>query len=685
MALPCSVCAQSEVVLTNAAQLLMSTNAAEGVRARITGVVTYYDRRNHLAFVQDATAGTYVEPTWRIIAPRGFDQPIKAGLLVTLEGRSRRGKFAPFLNHGPTARIHGHVEELPLPMHPLRDSLLDPTFHSQWIQVEAFVRETEIEKRTGRLRLGLTFGPHRFNAFVPGDWETIPDNLLKSDVRVRGVYGSIFNDQRQLVDMRLFVPSLNEITVIDPGMSLAFSQEPRRIAEIMQFNPHLTERIHLRGTVLAHLPGEGIYLRGEDGAIWVGADHTKPLTAGQRVSVVGFPRAGEIRPLLLDAIVKELEETEAPIPVRATPEQVLGRALDGELVRVEARLANLLERPGNSILLLQSERATFNARVLDAAPIADKLRTNSWVEITGICVLEGKSEISATGSRDNLVRAQIEPTSFTLIVRDLADIRVLQSPPWWTPEGVRKVIIGMAVLTGAVALWVAVLRRKVGQQTAIIAERIEMERIAEERARIARELHDTLEQELVGIKMALDTADSRIESSPERARRALDQARAMIRRSQSEARQSVWDLRAANLSHAQLDEALRELILPLNETARTNVRVETEVTAHPALDGVSKNHILRIAQESVTNSLKHADANEVNVFLRLDEQIVELEVTDDGAGFDVPDSLGQNGHFGMIGMHERAGKLGGTLRVNSEPGAGSKIQLTVPLKHQPKA
>ena len=656
---------EADVVLTNAAQLLMSTNAAEGLAVRITGVVTYYDQKNHHAFVQDATAGTYVEPSWRIVAPDGFTRPIEAGMVVILEGRSRRGRFAPFLSDNPTARILGQVKELPLPMHPLRDSLLDPTFHSQWIQVEAFVREAEIEYATGRLRLGLTFGPRRFNAYVPGDWKDIPMNLLKSDIRVRGVYGSIFNDQRQLVDMRLFVPSMNEITVMDPGMSLAFSQEPRRIEEIMQFNPHLTERIHVRGMVLAHLPGEGLYLRGEDGAIWVGSDHANALAAGQMVSVVGFPRAGEIRPQLLDAIVKELDQTENPAPVTATPEQVLERALDGELVRVEARLANLLERPGNSILLLQSERTTFNARLLDPQPIADALQTNSWVEVTGICVLEGK--------------AGNDSTSFTLIVRELADVRVLQSPPWWTPEGVRKVVLGMAILVGAVALWVIILRRKVNQQTAIIADRIEMERIAEERARIARELHDTLEQELVGIKMALDTADSRIESSPDRARRALDQARAMIRRSQSEARQSVWDLRAANLAHAELDEALRELILPLNETDGTNVRVEAKLAQHPALDGVAKNHILRIAQESVTNAIKHSAAKAIVVNLQVSSEVLNLKVHDDGAGFDVSRSPDQDGHFGLIGMRERAGKLGGRLTIESDSDRGTTIHLSVPL------
>jgi signal transduction histidine kinase len=671
----------STVVLTNAAQVrqLSSAAAAEGLLVRVRGVVTYFDPENELAFVQDPTAGTYVDPAWRVIESPAYSGPIMAGLMVELTGHSRPGRFAPFVSHNPAVKVLRLMDSLPEPMRPLRGLLLDPTFHSQWIELEVFVRNARIDN--GRLRMGLTYGPRHFEAFVTGDWQNgiVPPELLKSDVRIRGVYGSIFNDQRQLVDMRLFVPSTNEIAVIDPGMSLAFAQAPRGIGEIMQFNPNPTERIHVQGMVLAQLPGEGLYLRGEDGAIWVGTDHEETLAPGQTVSVVGFPRPGEVRPLLLDAIVKVLEPVGEPEPVVLTAERVLGRPVDGDLVTVEARLVDLLERPGNSTLLLQSERTTFSARLLDSTPIEQALEAGSWLKLTGICVMKGDLSAGTDPSSGSLVRTEAKPTSFSLIIRNQADIALLHTPPWWTPDRVRNLLLGMAAATAGFLLWGALLRHKVNEQTVVIAERIEMERIAEERARIARELHDTLEQELVGIKMALDSAASRLDSAPEKAKHSIDQARAMIRRSQAEARQSVWDLRAANLAQENLDEALEELISPLSQPEGTQVLVETGLTVQPDFDGVIKNHVLRIAQESVTNALKHADAGRVSVRMTSTDQELDLQITDDGCGFDVASQAGKNGHFGLIGMRERAYKLNGRLSLQSEPGKGSTVRLILPM------
>ena len=675
--------AGAQVILTNAAQLRqLSTNAASArLQARVTGVVTYYDAPNHLAFVQDPSAGTYVSPTWRITEPDDFSGSVESGMLVEVSGRSQPGRFAPFLSGEPTARILGRAEAFPEPIRPLRGQLLEPTFHSQWIEVEAFVRTVGFDR--GRLRLGLAYGPRRFEALVTGDWESreVPPELLKSDVRVRGVYGSIFNDERQLVNMRLLVPSIEQITVIDPGMSLAFAQEPKAIDEIMQFNPNRSERIHLRGVVLAHLVGEGLYLRGDHGAVWVGTEYDQPLAPGQLVSVVGFPRPGEVRPLLLDAIVKVLDEFKEPEPRVLAAEQVVEEPVDADLVTMEARLVDLLERPGNSMMLLQGERTSFSARLLEDAPLSKSLKNGSWMKLTGICVMQGEQLTGADPESGNLVSTQPKPTGFSLIVRDQSDLEVLQGPPWWTLGRVRNLLLVMAAVTGGIFLWGAMLRHKVREQTVFIAEQIEHERIAEERARIARELHDTLEQELVGIKMALDTAASRLDAAPEKARRSIDQARAMIRQSQAEARQSVWDLRAANLAQEDLDKALAELLTPLSQPDGTVVSVTTNLNGRPPFDGVMKNHVLRIAQESVTNALKHAAADQVTVRLETGPDELELCVEDNGSGFDLAGESGKNGHFGLIGMRERANKLNGRLLLKSEPGKGSTVRLLVPFKN----
>lgn len=674
-----SVTAQT---LTNAAQIrqLSWDEAAQGLPARVRGVVTYYDPDNHLAFVQDPTAGTFVDPQWRIVEPEGFAGSIEAGMEVELTGRTMPGRFAPFLSQRPLAKILGRVRAMPVPQQPLRGQLLEPSFHSQWIQLEAFVRG--VERDGNRLLLKMTHGPRHFDALVPGDWtgRPPPANLIRSDVRISGVYGSVFNDRRQLVGMRLHVPSLEHVEILDPGMSVAFRQLPRRISEIMQFKPHETERIHLSGTVLLHLPGKGFYLRGEDGAIWVGSDHESNLEAGAHVSVVGFPRAGDLRPVLLDAVVQRLEATHDPQPIFVRAEKIMAIALDGDLVSTEARLVDLLEPADQSLLLLQSGGVTFHARLLHNDAAAETLEPGSMLQLTGICVMQSTTDFEQFGSTDNLLQSHTRPVAFDLIVRDRSDIEVLQLPPWWTPERIRNAVMGLIAIAAAAGLWGLLLRRKVREQTAVISERIELERISEERARIARELHDTLEQELVGITMQLDTAVARLESSPDRARQSLDRARAMIRHSQSEARQSVWDLRAANLSSTCLEHALRELLLPLQASEGPVIEVATGIEDSLPFDGVAKNHILRIAQESVTNALKHARATKIRVHLKTDTESLNLLITDNGAGFDPAANEDRNGHFGLIGMRERAGKLNAQIALDSEPGSGATISLKVPLR-----
>ena len=141
-----------DLLLTNAAQIrqLAPSVAAQQIPARIHGVVTYYDLTNHLAFVQDVTAGTYVDPVWRVTDTRDSITPITAGLIVELSGRTQEGRFAPFLSHNPTALILGQSDGFPEPLHPMQHLLLDPTFHSQWVELDVFIRDAELD--AGRLR-----------------------------------------------------------------------------------------------------------------------------------------------------------------------------------------------------------------------------------------------------------------------------------------------------------------------------------------------------------------------------------------------------------------------------------------------------------------------------------------------------------------------------------------------------
>ncbi|MEO8593195.1 MAG: two-component regulator propeller domain-containing protein [Candidatus Solibacter sp.] len=203
--------------------------------------------------------------------------------------------------------------------------------------------------------------------------------------------------------------------------------------------------------------------------------------------------------------------------------------------------------------------------------------------------------------------------------------------------------------------------------------------VLEERARLAREIHDTLAQGFVGISSQLDAVALSMPDQSTPARSYLDMARRMARHSLTEARRSVMDLRSAQLEGQDLAAAIESGARLW--TAGSGVDVDFEVTGTAAqLPEETEQHLLRIAQEAITNALKHAKATKIHVKLHRENQDLRLHVGDNGRGFDQQDVFSSRaGHFGLIGMRERAERLGGKLKLASNPGQGTEVEVTVPL------
>jgi len=203
--------------------------------------------------------------------------------------------------------------------------------------------------------------------------------------------------------------------------------------------------------------------------------------------------------------------------------------------------------------------------------------------------------------------------------------------------------------------------------------------VLEERARLAREIHDTLAQGFVGISSQLDAVALSMPTESGPARTYLDLARRMARHSLTEARRSVMDLRASALDSQDLAAAIESGTRMW--TAGSGVDVEVDVEGPPAqLPEEMEQNLLRIAQEAVTNALKHASAHRIGVKLHQEARKLYLRVVDDGRGFDQQDAFSsRGGHFGLIGMRERAERMGGELRLASHPGEGTQLEVTVPL------
>jgi signal transduction histidine kinase len=203
--------------------------------------------------------------------------------------------------------------------------------------------------------------------------------------------------------------------------------------------------------------------------------------------------------------------------------------------------------------------------------------------------------------------------------------------------------------------------------------------VLEERSRLAREIHDTLAQGFVGISSQLDAVAMCMEEHESPARKHLDLARRMARHSLTEARRSVMDLRASVLEGQDLPAALQAGARMW--TAGSGVEVDVDVSgAVIELPRDVEQHLLRIAQEAVANTLKHSGATRILIRLHVESRKLYLRIKDNGRGFDQEGAFASvGGHFGLIGMRERAERLGGELRLTSDAGEGTEVQVSVPL------
>jgi two-component system, NarL family, sensor kinase len=196
---------------------------------------------------------------------------------------------------------------------------------------------------------------------------------------------------------------------------------------------------------------------------------------------------------------------------------------------------------------------------------------------------------------------------------------------------------------------------------------------AEERTRLAREIHDTLAQGLTAITLQLETADALLEVNDPapRARQAVQQALSLTRQNLEDARRSVLNLRAAPLENQSLTEALEALAR--DYAARWNLQIEFTAHTISPLAAHLETGIYRIAQEALANAVRHAQATRLRVVLRTTADSASLVVEDDGIGFD-PKRVA-TGRYGLIGMNERARLLGGTLDLCTSPDKGTLIEF----------
>jgi signal transduction histidine kinase len=208
-----------------------------------------------------------------------------------------------------------------------------------------------------------------------------------------------------------------------------------------------------------------------------------------------------------------------------------------------------------------------------------------------------------------------------------------------------------------------------------VRERLAM--LLTERVRLSRDVHDTLLQGLVGTALQCAALAHNARMSPEALRSQLNRIRKQLEANIREARQAIWDLRASTFEINDLASSLREAARRAMEGQTIGLNVTLSGTARRC-SRLTEEQLLRIGREAIVNAVRHARPKHVEVMLHYGDEVVRLRVIDDGCGFDRANlSPDENGHYGLIGMRERAETIGGEFKLVTAPGGGTQVDVTV--------
>jgi signal transduction histidine kinase len=685
--------------LTNAAAVhaLSSELADQNLPVQLEGVVTHYHQRlsDGMCF-QDATDAVYV-------TLGGLRPEVRVGDRVRLVGTTGMGDYAPIVLLQSIERLG--VGVMPEPQRVTAAALATGRYDSRWVEVTGIVRSAAPAQRTQTSQAHLAMELRcdgndllvRVSEYAPSS-----TNLVDAEIRVRGVAAGLFSWQRQLLAPILVSDSDRDIEVIRPAQPMA-DRPVVTIRSLFHYSPEgfPQHRLRVRGQLLGGHAGKWITVRDATSGLFVESPDGEKLTPGDEVEVLGFPEMREHSLWLMKSVVRKVGGGAAPqAAVSSVPDALRNPC---ELRQIAGRLIGA-PRPGADswVLNLKAAEGEFEA----------------WVPATGGefpgWLREG-AQLAITGITEPLVLPSQRPTMFPfprelrLHARALADVHLVRAAPWWTAPGLTKTILvsllGALVLLSLTSFTAMVLARKnaalrlareelraardelaerfnvrTGEWHEELAARHAAEAdfalLTAERTRLARDLHDTLEQTLASTALQLDAARGFFREQPDESERLMIAATEQLRESQSEVRRSIWNLRSVKLEEATLLDALQQLAKALADTNGPVVEVQSLGEPVHVPPGVAS-HMFRVAQEGVTNALKHAQAKRITIELRSPPDAMELRIIDDGCGFE-PTTAAVNGHFGLRGLRERAKLLGAKLDLQSAPGQGTRVCLSVP-------
>jgi signal transduction histidine kinase/DNA-binding response OmpR family regulator len=428
-------------ILTSISQVrqLPESQLLVGYPVDLHAVITFVDPVNEDTFVQDATGGVFLAGQ--------FDASWRAGQLLSIHGYARPGGFAPVVwveRH----KVIG-TQGMPQPKAIPDEELFGGSADSEWVAAQGTV--DSFERLSSNVHLGLNWGTHHFEALVQnaGNLQT---SLIGARVKLQGVLSVTSNNQRQLLHIQINLPSSK---FLQTEGALGSTPPILNIDHLRRFpgDRPFGEWSRVRGTVtLTHANGP-TYIYDSSGGILITSHQPVNLKLGDVVDAFGFPVAGDLNPLFLNAAIRKVSAGPPLSGTPLTPGDLLEDGRDAELVTVDGVVVDQVNNRTDQTLVLQANGAVFSVRN-DGGPLPPLAR-GSLLRVTGI------SAIRTEGA--GILK---HPVGFSLLLRSASDITVLRNAPWWSAE---RMVESVGVVTAVALLafaWIMVLRRRVHQQTA---------------------------------------------------------------------------------------------------------------------------------------------------------------------------------------------------------------------------
>lgn len=672
---------------------LSREETARALPVKLRGVVIYNGWLNLV--MHDGKSSIFLDfqhaqkqGVWKGALPdlRGFEP----GIGVEVEGVTDPGGFSPMVLVAKLRSI-GPLP-IPPPLRPTIDELLSSSHDSHWVEVEGVVRKLE-DSADGMRYLTLLVGGHPCPVLVTNRHGFSREHMVDAKVRIRGVLLNIANLRSQTAGMKIHSSGRKDIDILVPPPTDPFKAPKVALNRLISYRPDakLGHRRVSSGVVTFAIPGRFFYLLDQDASVRVESKQAQ-VAPGDHVEISGFIDTTGVLASFSEALVRKIGTQTVPPPDEPLISEILNPKTrsqyemvtvpgqpdyNGRLIRFSGVLRRVLppDKDGNTTLIVESGGHLVQALLPGPA--------RSWidgsiVELHGVCELE-------------MARLDIMPwfsiTGFHVWLSSPNDLRVVSQPPWWTPQRLGMLLIAVILVLGLTLVWGYAMRRQVAVRgTQLAAEisaresaQIEFDTTLRERRRLANDLHDNLEQALTGLALQLEIADRSRSTDPGLSERHLNLARQFLERSRNEVHRTVWDLRAHGQDGRDFLDILEERVSSMIEGSGIHITLKREGERSVLPDLVAGN-LLLLAQEAVTNALKHSGASEIGILLSLSPGHAELVIEDDGRGFDVSTAPGQHdGHFGLQGMRERTKRLGGQFELTSTPGHGTTLRVEVPL------